>query len=720
MADKYLGLKFDADAMIRILGIQLYGIGMDETGLQENYWTAGHSGKDNPESRQAGVVGHFGIGALANFGVCSRLEVNTMKVGTNCRYQCVAERDKLTGTQFPLSISEDNTRAYGTSITVILRKGITISEEQAESYITRYVEFLSVPVTINGHPVNRRQLAVNKTRANSETIVGNAINGIIRFHYEVNFQRFHPLKPEIIVTDIIYNNEPVKGKLFLNRDENEIFGLNNGFGISRVGLISQFNFGGVADFSFLEPTAGRETVSRQSNQYLQQILYAVEAQWARLIANYGVADTYREFLIYLNTNFNIELANNITVSLGEINVPLSTITKEEYAFYPGNNQSTKMALESSGAKVIFPSQDMPRRSIQLKYFRAKGIEEKKDEIIVNPINDNQLDPSEFLLVSDIKRVIEDDYIIHDVEVMLADINMGINVRVVANDKGSFNIFIARDYVEIKHLLENRENYSLYLSFVKDFVRVVLYNQFMEFIPKSQKERAAYINEALERRREELKYEYSDVSELREALKKLDKGEISGDEFIQRVRKARQENHEEVVHGNQVGDVGSIVKSVAESVILQPATTTTVHEEQFMYVPQPPILELDEPTNKKILIAKEELAALHGHRLFLAVSPNYNREHRSFMSLPHRTKVIWSTHRIIYIFTDQNNKTSIYYEMALANQLDEKSTGGETLVSTTIITKNSMFIPVPKPLYDYFTIQEGTTLKFYVHFEKVNS
>ena len=137
MADKYLGLRFDPDAMIRLLGVQLYdtplamlrenvqnaydailervgrdesfkdgcirievvgdhisiadnGIGMDEQGLQENYWTAGHSGKNNETSRQAGVVGHFGIGALANFGVCSRLEVNTMRMGTNTRYLCVA------------------------------------------------------------------------------------------------------------------------------------------------------------------------------------------------------------------------------------------------------------------------------------------------------------------------------------------------------------------------------------------------------------------------------------------------------------------------------------------------------------------------------------------------------------------------------------------------------------------------------------------------------
>lgn len=764
MAEKYLGLKFDADAMIHLLGVQLYdtplamlrenvqnaydailermdkeatfkdgiikievvgdhitiidnGIGMDEQGLQENYWTAGHSGKNNPESRKAGVVGHFGIGALANFGVCSRLEVNTMRMGTNTRYLCVAEREKMSGTQFPLTIQDDNTGSYGTKISAILMPGITITEEQVEAYITKYVQFIPIPVTINGRAIKQKQLYVNRSRPNSESLEGDVKEGVVRFHYDISFLKYQPLKPEILVTNIVYNNEPVKGRLFLNKDENEIFGLNNGFGISRVGLASEFYFGGVADFTFLEPTAGRETVSRQSNQYLQQILFAVETEWAEVVSRYEIADTYRDFMVYLNNHFSLELAQKITIGFGESDILLSTVNSQDYAFYPGSNQSTRRSLVSSGVKILFPSQEQPRRAIQLKYLRTKGLEEKKDEIRVTPIDENVLSSAEFLLVDDIKRVIEDDYIIQDVKVVLAEITMEVNVKVEPNEKGSFTINIAREYEEIKNLLNNRENYSLYKSLIKDFVRVVLYNQFMEYIPKDQKERAAYINEALERRREELSYEYSDVSELREALRKLDNGEITGDEFIMRARKARQENHEEVVRDNQIGDVGSIVKSAADNVE-QPAKTTTIQEEQFLYVPQPPILELDEHTSKKILIAKEELATLHGHKLFLAVSPNYNREHRSFMSLAHSTKVIWSTHRIIYIFTDQNNKTSIYYEMALTDQLGERNTGGETLVSTTIITKNSMFVPVPRALYEYFTIEKGKTLKFYVHFEKV--
>lgn len=763
MAEKYLGLRFDPDAMIRLLGVQLYdtplamlrenvqnaydaikerihkdsdfhdgcikievvgdhvtvadnGIGMDEQGLQDNYWTAGHSGKNNPESRKAGVVGHFGIGALANFGVCSRLEVNTLRYDTTTRIHCAAERDKLNGNQFPVSFQEDTSGSCGTTVTAILMPGVSITQSQAEAYISRYVEYISIPVTINGKAIEKKSLSVNTARANSVTEEGEASHGVVSFHYKMNFQNFQPPKPEILITNIKYNNMPVNGTLFLSRDGNEIFGLNSGFGISRLALMSNFNFGGVADFTFLEPTAGREAVSRQSTVYLQQIFTAVEVQWVKVISKYAVADGYRDFLSYLSNHFDVAMAANVTVAFGSNNLPLSEVTPSEYAYYAGNNSETKLSLSSSSAKVLFPSSDALRRQIQLRYFRAIGLHERRDEINVIPISENDLDGTEMLLTEDIKRVIEDDYVIHDVEVVLAEITMGINIRVEANSKGSFTINITRNNAELKHLIDSRENYSLYRSLVKDFVRVVLYNHFVDYIPKGQKERAAYINETLERRREEMHFEYSDVSELREALRQFDKGEISSDEFFKRAQKARREKHEEVLHGGEVGHIENVVKTTENPT--ETAKTTAQHEAQFLYIPQPPILELDEKTDKKILTASIELATLHGHTLFLSVSPNFNREYRSFMLLAHSTKVIWSTHRIIYIFTDQNNKTSLYYEMALMEQLGEQNTGGEALVSTTIITKNMMYVPVPKRLHEYFTLKQGKTLKFYVHFEKV--
>src|SRR3989304_7573160 len=57
------------------------GVGMTEAVLSTNFWKAGSSGKHSEEARRAGVVGTFGIGAMANFGVCRRLTVETHAEG---------------------------------------------------------------------------------------------------------------------------------------------------------------------------------------------------------------------------------------------------------------------------------------------------------------------------------------------------------------------------------------------------------------------------------------------------------------------------------------------------------------------------------------------------------------------------------------------------------------------------------------------------------------
>ena len=71
------------------------GIGMTMDVIENNYWKAGSSGKNNPEARAAGVVGTFGIGAMANFGICTALEIVTRYYAGDTTYRSVAIREKL-------------------------------------------------------------------------------------------------------------------------------------------------------------------------------------------------------------------------------------------------------------------------------------------------------------------------------------------------------------------------------------------------------------------------------------------------------------------------------------------------------------------------------------------------------------------------------------------------------------------------------------------------
>ena len=71
------------------------GIGMTLEELRNHFWRAGASGKNTPEAIAAGVVGTFGIGGLANFGICQKLTVISESASNNTRTKCQANRDTL-------------------------------------------------------------------------------------------------------------------------------------------------------------------------------------------------------------------------------------------------------------------------------------------------------------------------------------------------------------------------------------------------------------------------------------------------------------------------------------------------------------------------------------------------------------------------------------------------------------------------------------------------
>ena len=75
------GQQFEPAIHVTIDGQQVVvsdnGIGMTAEGIEANFWYAGRSGKNTDAARAAGVVGTFGIGAMANFGVADELSVES-------------------------------------------------------------------------------------------------------------------------------------------------------------------------------------------------------------------------------------------------------------------------------------------------------------------------------------------------------------------------------------------------------------------------------------------------------------------------------------------------------------------------------------------------------------------------------------------------------------------------------------------------------------------
>ena len=769
--EEYLSLKFDSNQMIRLLGVQLYdtplamlrknvqnavdairmrmvkdngftprvdvnisinsvsiednGIGMSDETLRNNYWYAGNSGKNTPEAKAAGVIGHFGIGALANFGVCTELELSTRLYGSSTRCYSKAERARLNEKSIILTKEEDHTDKYGTKITAKLELPGSVTADNAISYLRSYVRYLDIPVFVNGTLISGQSMEVDHSRKNAISKRGETTQRNSSFKYELSYNNYQPIGLQIKVTDVEISGMPMRGQVFLatNTNESGIMGIYNGFGLANINLVTNFNMSGVMDFSFLEPTAGREAISRESTRTAQVLLQDIEEFWASVIATSTIADNYRDFLYYLQNHFSLKNAANVSVRLVnrmKNDIKMSEIEEpKNYIYYAGQDEATKNSYSSSKSTLLWLHPDNPKRKVQRMCMNALGIEEIGNKVEVRKVyNFRELDTDEAIILGEIRRTIEDDYIISDVEVVFAEITMTVQYHTELKDKG-FIIYIQRntpDILNIKSIYKN--SYSLFTPLVKDFVRTSLYNLFAGFIPTDKKTRAAYINRVFNDKRETYTLSPADYGELNDVYERIKDSQMDVDQFLNYVLEKNSTRQKQTVDDADIGDVEKVV-STAGMATENKENERIPKKAPDALVAQPPILEMDNDTDKKLLFTNAVSPVLHGNQMFLALSDKMDRFNRPFFLLPHTTRVIWSMHRIIYIFTDITSSVSFYYELELDKKLDEANTGGEPILSTTIVTKNKIFVPVMPQLYDYFKQSQREELSFMVNYTKVH-
>jgi len=132
---------------------------------------------------------------------------------------------------------------------------------------------------------------------------------------------------------------------------------------------------------------------------------------------------------------------------------------------------------------------------------------------------------------------------------------------------------------------------------------------------------------------------------------------------------------------------------------------------------PPIIRHEITSVMKVLTVEAEHSKLNGFRMFLALSDRLAKSEGEFLRQPHTTKLMWGSHRVIYVFTDATGDLRLYHDIKLKDPLETETTGGAMFPTTTIVTKSRIFVPVPKDLVAAFHITEGAK-EFFVHFDTI--
>lgn len=699
------------------------GIGMNEDVLRNNYWKAGSSGKKTDLANKAGVIGTFGIGAMANFGICTRLQVETRAVGSGHTLISSVDREQVSLSEecIDLEVIEDE-RAPGTRIIATLEQGKPLNLSQAIQYLESYVKYIPVRIIVNGQCISQKDYRSELVR-NYESLIRCNKQTIASGYYYCDIQVLFDASGNSVVelTNVKVNNTSITGEVFLVQGAGFMMGLRSYFGLAPVPIGQYYRLGGIVNLSMLQPTAGREALSRDSIAHINQLIILAEKAISENIAMMELADRNTQFINYIASHNRLDLAQNITIQVepGDIRTNLGQIEtcyKGRNIFYYTGTDKSIIQMYGSGENILLlVSQSNPRRQLQLNYLTNKlKVQAVSDDVkVLKTYSKSDISYEEAAFIIRLSIVLNDDYMLNNTEISYADISHGIPY-IVQNQNGIINIHLARNSSTIMPVLEcYKTAREVFDGFVKDFVRVHLYPRLSSYVPSSTREGADALQKLLLKNRELYKYEVDDFGKLELLMSEY----IAGDTpFSEVLKNSKAINNSQAVSVNrdQIGSVEHEIPDILSSPV-SPSFTTGDSPNNQEYMPIPAIKRLEAITKMKILTVDGQHSQLNGFNMFLALSDKlFNREGDFFLA-PHTSKVIWGSHRVVYIFTHASSLLTLYYDIELREPIIETTAGGSTFPSTTIITKNRIFIPIPQQLVSSFRISEGSK-EFYVRYD----
>lgn len=697
------------------------GIGMTEEVLRKNFWKAGSSGKRGELAMRAGVIGTFGIGAMANFGVCTALKVETRAVASDETLISTAQRDALSIAKDCIALSrQKDERTPGTRLTVVLDPQNTITAEKARSYLEPYVRYVTVDIYVNGILISQQSLHERYLQRTKDSQSLGTIN-VKLGDYRCTVEAFCDSNAVAAcrVTNLSLAGEAVMGEAVFLQGSGQLMGLRNFFGLAPAPVGGYYNLGGVANLTILHPTAGREALSRDSIAHLNNVIQMAEYAISEKIGATIFADRSNSFMQYVLSHNKLEWVSNVTIEMlpaGE-NVRLTDIpnkTGGKGYFYMGRDPQMIETFASSESPLLCVGQSNPRKGIHTRYLREilKFPEVPDRATITKTYDGPSLSFEEAIFLVRVATVLSDDYLLPNATVRFADITHGVNVS-VERDGENVHVFIAKGMGAIRPILDcYRTAPEVFSGFVKDFVRGHLYKKVSEFVPSSTRQGADALFKLLQRNRELYRYEQSELGELEPLLADY----LSGDKNLGEViRAARTHGRPQSVRV-QKADVGQLEQQMPD-VVSSPAPDAVSDLELNHFDAAPAVMRPDLECTAKILVANQKYPQLNGCELFLGLSDKALKREGEFFRFPHTTKVIWAGHRIVYIFNHASGRLTLYYDIELKAPLQTPDAAGTAIPSTTLFTKNRIFIPVPDLLVPEFRIAEGSK-EFYVRFDVV--
>ena len=691
------------------------GIGMTPEDLRSHYWRAGSSGKNNPQSRAAGVVGTFGIGAMANFGVASELIVTTESWKTGQRTKSSVEREKLSATEPCISIDELPSEGLaGTSVEIIVDEGINLNVAEASAYIIEAVKYVQVPVIVNETIVSQHDLTEALPRpGNADSVVYENVAVTGQVEATVELAMGFNGEPWVRVGNLRDGTDQINGEMILAQDLHQINAYRTGFALAASAVQSHFGLGGVANLSCLTPTAGREALTTPSVQFLQNLVTGLERVIGERLGSLAVSDNSTRFMEWARRNNRFDLCHHISVQLEPLgkNEPLMSLNRAQndrtWNLYGGREKTIIDAFATDEQPLVVLSANQPRRGCQEGYLKgyANVMFVPDQPTVIETKPEYRWTIGESALAFRLVSIMESDYFVPCI-VQYATLSHGLPL-LVDTSKRPVLITLDSQSSTIAPILRLYDtDFESLTGFVKDFIRNAIFPKVSQLVPSSQRDGAAAFLKSIRRPRDLFEYEHTDLGSLNEIWHEYAQGSIS---MVEAARRS-----------------ASIVRSTVQ--VLEPANSSTVDEvladvvvnEKLLagvevedeLAALPSITRPEVESSAKLLLVPDGEEPLRGYHGFLALTDRVRREHTDFFLQPHRTQIVWGGQKAMYIFQHHSGEFSLYYDLQ-GNELLPGGPSGYRIPTSTIIVKNQVYVPIPDAILGGFRVGPGERKSFEV-------
>lgn len=718
---KHKDLSFSPQIEVELTPLKVVvrdnGIGMTAEDLKQHFWQAGSSSKNTDEARQAGVVGTFGIGAMANFGIADILEVTTESALTGERTKCIAKKAELQFNQNCIaSETLETTGNPGTEIIAHINPSNILDVKSVISYVSEFVSLLDIDVIVNDVCVSKKPLEslitpISPVWSNEDTevAISQRLSADVTTKISLNADiSFH-------ISNIKWNGVQLPGRLFLKSGTSTIRTYRSGFGLATVSVGSVYQFGGIADVQAFQPTAGREALTTASMQLLQNLITDIDVFASILLSKRPEADSSTAFINWVSSHGRYDLCGKLKIS----RTPGDRITLEDVSeitkshklpVYDGSDQTIIASYSSDDKPLLLLARNNPRKLCETNYLRKFcNTETVSNTPIVNKIiKETDLTSAQGALSFRLQSILESDYFVNS-KILFGKISHGL-VMLVKTEGDLTKIILDPDGQTVSTVLHIYDHeYTAFGSIVKDFVRNAIFPKIADKVPSSTRQGAEAFLKSIRRPREVFEYEDTDTSSLSFIWNDYSEGKISLNEAVERSQAAVR-NSIQIVESNNAARVSDVIPDVIPN---EHATAPITEDEGTQILSAlPAITRLDVTSNAKLLTIPKDQPSLRGYRCFIALTEKVRADMGDFFLQPHKTSIVWGGQKVLFIFLHHSGEFGLYYDLQTRDSISEHS-GGKSYQTSTMIIKNMIYIPVPEEIEQSFIPTPGERKRFEV-------